>query len=318
LTNKENAAQTEDLLLASLAGIKLCGITGQIFTLTNNNTGQVKTHTISENDEFGGSSFREKRIYVPLGTWECYTKIENWGEATLTLNADQVGYIYTFTYELCHEKITEITTSTEYTVPDIGLYGLYATACAGGGGGAGASGASSYYGGGGGAGGDCIYKKLISTTSGEKISITIGQGGSGGAVNSAGTKGSSTVIGNVITLLGGNPGTVGSRSYSGGGAAGSGGGAGGNNYSAGGDSTVLSGKGAARGSYSGSGGSLNDFSVGGGGGGAYGNGGTAGEYSNRIGGNGGIGAGGGGGAGYEVGGNGGNGIVVFYKGVIIR
>lgn len=123
--------------------------------------------------------------------------------------------------------IKEFTSNGTFTVPEnVGI--IYVTACgAGGGGGAGGgspnnSGILYASGGGGGGAGQCIYNYPLAVTSGSQISITIGAGGKAGTPNSAngtgataGSAGGSTVIGNFITLLGGQGGMGGtSNDYS--------------------------------------------------------------------------------------------------------
>ena len=53
------SVQMEDLLMASLAAIQCCGLVGTTFTLTNDNTGAVKTYTLSESDDVGDKNYRE-------------------------------------------------------------------------------------------------------------------------------------------------------------------------------------------------------------------------------------------------------------------
>lgn len=288
----------DDLLLASLAGIQCCGIIGQSFILTNNNTGQIKTHTLTNKDPIGNSHFYEKRIYVPLGEWHVYTSIENMGEASQTINATQTGYVYTFTYEFCNENLGQFTSNGTFTVPDLGVYALYASACGGGGGGAG----------GGGASGDCLYKNFVTKEVGKNYQIIIGTGGQGAASGGTGGTGTATKIGNTLIANGGK-----GASGASGGIAGPGGGNGGDRQSSNGSTggtSILGGVGGSGGPYN-----KNNSGSGGGGGGGYGAGGDGASWSG-TGANGGIGAGGGG-SGMGTGGNGGNGIVIFYKGIKI-
>lgn len=105
----------------------------------------------------------------------------------------------------------EFTSNGTFVVP-AGTYRIWVTACGGGGGGAGADTDATCYGGGGGGGAACIIRRPFSVTPGESISITIGSGGAKGASAStakAGGKGGSTVIGNLITLAGGDGGLIG-------------------------------------------------------------------------------------------------------------
>lgn len=98
------------------------------------------------------------------------------------------------------------------------------TACGGGGGGGnGGSDDYGFYNGGGGSGGTAIINKIYSVTGGSTISITVGGGGP------VGRNGESTIIGNLVTLVGGKSGGNGSTAQGKGGAsAGTGSGAGGN------------------------------------------------------------------------------------------
>lgn len=116
--------------------------------------------------------------------------------------------------------INIFTSNGTFTVPEnVGI--IYVTACGGGGGGGGAIWGTVYRaagGGAGGGGGAFIYKKQYSVTPGQQIPITIGVGGAGGAPgqygnytssavpNTKGGIGGSTIIGNLITLPGGQPG----------------------------------------------------------------------------------------------------------------
>lgn len=97
----------------------------------------------------------------------------------------------------------EFTSSGTFIVPE-GVNKIWITACGGG-----ASG-SSYYtsgtdyidGGAGGNGGEAIVKKPFNVSPGEVINITIGAGGA--SVSSGkGKAGENTIIGNLVTLLGG-------------------------------------------------------------------------------------------------------------------
>lgn len=92
-----------------------------------------------------------------------------------------------------------------FTVP-AGVTKILVTAC---GGGASCNhGSSSDYAAGG-QGGACIYKKAFQVTPGQKISITVGEGGIYERIT-GGVAGNPTVIGNLITLPGG---AVGSTTY---------------------------------------------------------------------------------------------------------
>lgn len=157
--------------------------------------------------------------------------------------------------------VQEFTTSGTFTVPE-GVHKIWVTACGGGGGGAGgcnSNSASKGSGGGGGGGGGCIYKKRYIVTPGKSIFITIGEGGNGGAVptnyysdGSPGLNGGATVIGDLVTLPGGEGGKSGNNDkelagYGGAGGINAGGGGAGN---AGGKGAGATGGGGGLGLYS--------------------------------------------------------------------
>lgn len=101
------------------------------------------------------------------------------------------------------------------------------TACGAGGGGGGVGYAVPNSAGGGG-GGEAIVEQEYSVTPQSQLSITIGAGGAGGSDNAAGKAGGSTVIGSLVTLRGGNGGSVANKSNAQGAVAVGNGGAGGN------------------------------------------------------------------------------------------
>ncbi len=112
--------------------------------------------------------------------------------------------------------------SGTFTVP-VGITEIAVTACAGGGGGGG--GYLSSYAGEGGGGGDSILKTKYTVTPGASIPITVGSGGSAGAVSTAGGSGGTTIVGSLVTLFGGaggNPGSSGGSGSSSGAAGGAG------------------------------------------------------------------------------------------------
>ena len=93
--------------------------------------------------------------------------------------------------------VQTFTENGTFTVPD-GVTKIWITACAGGQGGTRYSDSGSYYyGGKGGDGGECIIREPYSVSAGQTISITVGNGGS------AGSNGTPTIIGNLVTLRGG-------------------------------------------------------------------------------------------------------------------
>ena len=109
------------------------------------------------------------------------------------------------------------TASGTFIVP-AGVTRIWVSATAAGGGGGGGH-TSSYYGGGA-SSGQSIIRKGFDVVPGTEIDIVIGGSGPGGAVGLAGTSGGDTVIGDLITLLGGdggNPGTASGNGTGGGG-----------------------------------------------------------------------------------------------------
>lgn len=196
-----------------------------------------------------------------------------------------------------------------FTVPE-GVNQITVIACGGGGGGA-LNWNQSPSGGGGAA---CV-KKTSSVTSGQKIQITIGKGGSGGVGGSSaqdanGKSGTATVVGNIVTCPPGQGGKD-LNNDTGGASGGSGGGSGGNSKTDAG-----AGGNGKNGLYGvGGKGSLINRSGFGGGGGSYGDGGNAATIVGESGKDGGYGAGGGAGSSKlpnsYTGGKGGNGIVII-------
>ena len=97
--------------------------------------------------------------------------------------------------------VQTFTTNGTFTVP-AGVTKILVTACAGGqGGDYSSSSGSYYYGGKGGNGGECIIREPYPVSPGQKISITIGKGGG------AGSNGTPTIIGTLVTLRGGGTAT---------------------------------------------------------------------------------------------------------------
>ena len=130
------SSKLDDLLLASMAALQLCGIEGEIFTLTNNNTGQVKTITIDNTMAIGNSGIREKRVYVTPGTWNIHANIPNVGEASGVIDATTISYVYHFSYEIYGStKIAEFDVSGSYSMPENCLMLVGYAAGAGGAGG---------------------------------------------------------------------------------------------------------------------------------------------------------------------------------------
>jgi hypothetical protein len=157
--------------------------------------------------------------------------------------------------------IQRFTFSGVFVVP-AGVTTIWVTAVAGGGGGGGtlnigATGNIAAGGGGGGAG-QYTLRQPFTVIPGQVIAITVGVAGAGGGIATAGSPGSATIIGSLVTLSGGSgggPGGAGSTSQS------WAGGPGGAGYPNGGDASDIS---SGYGAISGAGGSS---PLGGGGGG---------------------------------------------------
>lgn len=198
---------------------------------------------------------------------------------------------------IVNHGVQEFTANGTFVVPE-GVYMIWVTAAGGGGGGGGstyASGGSTkvYKSGGGGGGGACISKRPFAVIPGTSIDITIGAAGKAGGTNADGGKGGSTVVGSLITLVGGTAGFSGDNGRYGG-KGGDGGGFGGSGYySASEDELALAGSNGVIGSAG-----LTPSWGGGGGGGSIGNGGTGGFSAA-----GGAGSKGGGGGGGDCDGN---------------
>lgn len=177
-----------------------------------------------------------------------------------------------------NNKYTEFTSAGahRYVVPD-GVYKLYIAACGGGAGGTGAAGdrysSLTIVNGAGGGGGAAVLNYEILVNPGDILNITVGAGGAGGVTSdnpTAGANGGDTIIGNYITLKGGNAGAVvdtgPAYTFTGGKAGGTGGGDGGGPESSGKDGIL------------GKGGQYDGSRFGGGGGGSIGNGGHVDGY----------------------------------------
>lgn len=173
-------------------------------------------------------------------------------------------------------EIFETAGSHQYTVPE-GVFKIYIAACGGGAGGTGAAGdrysSLTSVNGAGGGGGAAVLNYEILVNPGDILNITVGAGGAGGVTSdnpTAGANGGDTIIGNYITLKGGNAGAVvdtgPAYTFTGGKAGGTGGGDGGGPNSSGKDGIL------------GKGGQYDGSSYGGGGGGSIGNGGHVNGY----------------------------------------
>lgn len=193
-----------------------------------------------------------------------------------------------------------------FTVPQ-GVYCIRVIAAGGGGGGY----AGSRNAGGPGGSGGCCIDEFYNVASGTVINITVGAGGAGYLnLNNSSANGGTTVVGNLVTVAGGNKGYSPKAS-----SAGAGSGAGG--YYVSSEAQTTDGE---DGLYGfGGGGTSRGFS-GAGGGGSYGEGGNGGQFG--VTGRSGTDGGGGGGGGatsssssYIAGGKGGDGIVIIRWGM---
>lgn len=110
--------------------------------------------------------------------------------------------------------VQRFTSNGSFTVP-AGVTTIYVSACAGGGGGGGNATVGDpniISGAGGGGAGQSIICQEYAVTPGEVIPITIGAGGTAGAVNTVGGAGGNTVVGVFVTLTGGSGGGAGNAS----------------------------------------------------------------------------------------------------------
>lgn len=310
---------------------------------------------LDEGDRIIADNLWARNVSVPLGNYKVTINDHGTVMSSDIAVTEQGGH-HVLKYA-SYTELKVLEQDGSFTVPQ-GVNQIFVTGIAGGGAGNEGGYISSYSasdsdagGGGGGGHGEFIIKKAFSVTPGQQINVTIGKGGT-----SAGQSGGSTVIGNLVTLKGGTgggrghlgradaervKGAAGSPDGGYGGIESTNGGAGGNNGGAGGFSGVAQvessrpgtgygpgtgpGKAGGGGGGGGGGGITKDGVKGGGGKGGNGGDGTRytksepGGHATYYGG----GGGGSGGAGYryqQVGehGNGKDGIVVFYKGIVIN
>ena len=129
--------------------------------------------------------------------------------------------------EVIAKGIKTFTSSGEFTVPEgVGAIDIFGV---GGGAGGGSGGNSRYGNGSGGGGGYTVTVKDVKVTPGQKIPVTIGNGGAAGIYNGSGNNGGAggnTVVGNYLTAKGGGPGQGRNGGGNEGGSGGSGGGGG--------------------------------------------------------------------------------------------
>lgn len=129
--------------------------------------------------------------------------------------------------EVIAKGIKTFTSSGEFTVPEgVGAIDIFGV---GGGAGGGSGGNSRYGNGSGGGGGYTVTVKDVKVTPGQKIPVTIGNGGAAGIYNGSGNNGGAggnTVVGNYLTAKGGGAGQGRNGGGNDGGSGGSGGGGG--------------------------------------------------------------------------------------------
>ena len=300
----------------SSAKIMCRGRVGTNFTITSKEgLCEPLKVSITDNSFDIDTSDRMKMEAVPVPLGEYSAEIELQGlKTTADVDVTVAGKPHYFAYSL-FTSLKKFTSDGTYTVPNLGIFDLLVSAAGGGAGGSGGHG-SNGSGGPGGGGGACIYLNKIRQSVGTNIKITIGSGGTGGKRGYSGSNGGATVVGDIVTIPGGesgsNPSTNGSTGGKGGTPGGGSGGVGGtgnsNDYPTAGENSIIPG---------GDGGAAFSSAYGGGGGGgSYGNGGNGGDANNN--GSAGTLGGGGGGGGYGgIGGSGGSGIVEFLKGVVV-
>ncbi len=306
---KSNFMPLDKLLSAK---ILLCGISGEVFHLTNKELGTSFDVTFTADTPIGSSGYREYAVAVDTGTWEITATIPDAGSVTNTVQVQTLGTLYVFRYQIIGTApILETSESTAFQISNEIEAVIGYAAGAGGGGGSGHS--TAYAGGGGGGGGGASAMVAAPSITNKNINITIGVGGAAGA------SGGATVLTGLIskTLPGGFGGQAGNKvtgQGDGGQAGGVGGGRGGgiNTWPA------LPGLFGEPGYPS----QAEVGTYGAGGGGSYGKGGNGAttNIAAGIGIKGGGGGGGRNGAGGTVaysGGKGGDGYVVFYKGVVV-
>lgn len=125
-----------------------------------------------------------------------------WSEIKYALNSTLGTADFAPIDELITGGCQTFTESGMFVVPK-GVKYIFVTACAGGGGG----GWTARYAASGGAGGACVFRKRFDVSGMRTINITVGQGGKGGVrENSRGSNGGATVVGDLLTLPGGDGG----------------------------------------------------------------------------------------------------------------
>lgn len=187
----------------------LCaGTAGTVFTIHQTKgyaEDVVVTLTAEDLEKYDGHYYRY--VSVPLEAYDINVKWLDYSYDT-TIDVINLGETYPVEY---WAPLATFTTSGSYTVPD-NMSTLLFTACGGGGGGGGAA-----YGGGAGGGGgaDYIFLKVFPVTPGDTLDITIGSAGSAGKGSVSGSTstyctdggtGGTTVIGDLVSLVGGGGG----------------------------------------------------------------------------------------------------------------
>ncbi len=293
------------------------GYMGTVFTLSRSDKYYKDIVTeITEDSISVGNDLYINVIPVPLGTWKMRIGV-NGMTINTSINVEEIGKVYTFSYS-SYKTIAEFSVPGTYSVkiPD-DVSKIYLDA-AGAGGGGGYYDYSSAKGKGGG-GGAAVVNKKYTVTPGSTISVTVGTKGDGAEskvegnqfVYIDGTDGTATVVGNLITLPGGQSGDNGGTK----------GGTGGGNGGAMGlyDAKGGNGQSGALGRGGDGGPAKSGYKQPGGGGGSYGSGGDAGNAFPETDGNDGSKGGGGGAAGpRKKSGDGGHGYVRFKYGIQVN
>lgn len=178
---KSNFMPLDKLLSAK---ILLCGISGEVFHLTNKELGTSFDVTFTEDTPIGSSGYREYAVAVDTGTWEITATIPETGSVTHTVQVQTLGTLYIFRYQIIGTApILETSESTAFQIPNEIEAVIGYAAGAGGGGGYGHS--TAYAGGGGGGGGGASALVAAPSILNKNINITIGIGGAAGASGGA-------------------------------------------------------------------------------------------------------------------------------------
>lgn len=137
----------------------------------------------------------------------------SWAEVKHALNSTLGTDEFEPLDQLLSHGVVIIKESTVWNIPK-GIKRIYVTACGGGGGGGNSPTTyNTHYPGSGGSGAACIVHKVFSVEGIDSLSITVGKGGRGGVYalpaegGTIAQNGEATIIGDLVTLPGGNAGT---------------------------------------------------------------------------------------------------------------